>query len=170
MDGQSRLSILVAAAENDVIGKDGQMPWHLPSDLAHFKRISLGKPVLMGRKTWESLFVQPLPGRPNLVLSRNAAYQADGAEVFTDLDEMIARGRALAGAGGEAIIIGGETLYRAALAKCDRVYMSRVAAWPDGDTFFPKLDDAKWRLCAQQPYPITDKDDHAFVTQMFERV
>jgi len=167
MKSQTRLSMIVAAARNDVIGQNGDMPWRLASDMAHFKRITAGKPVLMGRKTWESLFVQPLPGRDNLVLSRNANYSAAGALVFTDLQAMIERGLALAD--DEAIIIGGETLYRASLPFCDRVYLSRVDAAPDGDTFFPKLDEEVWSLMQENSYPASDKDDHAFVTQVFER-
>ncbi|PHR59268.1 MAG: dihydrofolate reductase [Robiginitomaculum sp.] len=159
--------MIVAAGQNNVIGQNGVMPWRLRSDLAHFKRVTSGKPVLMGRKTWASLFVQPLPGRDNLVLSRNADFAAKGAKVFRDLNAMIAHARGLDTK--EAIIIGGETLYRAALPLCDRVYLTKVDASPDGDTFFPELAETEWRLVSQQPYPATDKDDHAFVCQVFER-
>jgi dihydrofolate reductase len=167
MKSQAKLSIIVAAAENGIIGHDGDMPWRLASDMAHFKATTKGKPVLMGRKTWESLFVQPLPGRANLVLSRSADYVADGAEVFTGLEAMIARGRELADE--EAMIIGGESLYRAALPLCDRVYLTKVAASPEGDTGFAALDPARWRLLSQQPFPASEKDDFAFVTQVYER-
>lgn len=169
MKPQARLSIIVAAAMNNVIGYDGDMPWRLASDMAHFKRITAGKPVLMGRKTWQSLFVQPLPGRANLVLSRDVDLAAKGAVVFNDLAAMIAKGKELAGVDGEAIIIGGGVLYEATLPLCDRVYLTRVHASPAGDTFFPELNQNKWRLLQQQPYPVSDKDDHAFVTQVFDR-
>jgi dihydrofolate reductase len=170
MKPQVRLSIIVAAATNNVIGKDGDMPWRLSSDMAHFKRITAGKPVLMGRKTWQSLFVQPLPGRENLVLSRDIVFEAKGAVVFSDLEAMINKGKELTGVDGEAVIIGGGVLYEAALPLCDRVYLTRVNASPEGDTFFPELEQKQWRLVQQQPYPAGDKDDHAFVTQIFDRV
>ncbi|MCF6293010.1 MAG: dihydrofolate reductase [Robiginitomaculum sp.] len=170
MKTQAKLSIIVAAGLNNVIGKDGDMPWRLSADMVHFKRITAGKPVLMGRKTWQSLFVQPLPGRENLVLSRDVNLPAKGAEVFNDMDAMIAKGKALAGVDGEVMVIGGGVLYEAVLPLCDRVYFTRVNASPDGDTYFPELDPKKWRLVQQQPYPSGDKDDHAFVTQVFEKV
>ncbi|MBL4618259.1 MAG: dihydrofolate reductase [Robiginitomaculum sp.] len=166
----ARLSIIVAVAINNVIGKDGDMPWRLTSDMAHFKRITAGKPVLMGRKTWQSLFVQPLPGRENLVLSRDSGFAVKGAMVFNDLTAMIAKGKELAGANGEVIIIGGGVLYEAALPLSDRVYLTRVSANPDGDTYFPELDAKTWQLVKQQPYPADDKNDHAFVIQVFDRV
>lgn len=160
--------MIVAAAQNNVIGKEGQMPWRLASDMAHFKRITSGKPVLMGRKTWQSLFVQPLPGRDNLVLSRDENYRAKGAIVFHDLPTMIAKAKQLTT--DEAIIIGGEALYRATLSMCERLYVSRVACNPKGDRFFPELDPDIWRLVRQMPNLAGSKDDFAFVTQVFERV
>ncbi|MBL4595594.1 MAG: dihydrofolate reductase [Robiginitomaculum sp.] len=170
MSNKVKLSLIVAAAENHVIGLGGDIPWRLGSDLAYFKRVTLGKPVLMGRKTWESLPVKPLPGRPNLVLSRNPGFVAQGAIMFDTLAEMIEHGRLLAANVGEAMIIGGETIYRKALPMCDRVYLTRVQANPDGDTFFPKLDKSEWRLREQQPFMASERDDFAFVTQVFERI
>ncbi len=167
MKSKAKLSMIVAVARNGVIGKDGDMPWRLASDMAHFKRVTSTKPVLMGRKTWESLFVRPLPGRDNLVLSRNAKYDAPGALVFSDMSKMIEHAKSLNS--DEAIIIGGEALYRAALPFCDRIYLSRVDAAPQGDTFFPELDEKTWALMQENSYPASDRDDHAFVTQVFER-
>ena len=116
-----KLSLIVARSRNGVIGVDGDLPWRLPSDLKFFKKTTLGKPVLMGRVTWESLPF-PLPGRPNLVLTRNADYVAERAEVFTDLYDMVGRGFELAGQVGatEVMLIGGAKLYTTLLPFCDR--------------------------------------------------
>ena len=156
---------------NRVIGRDGDLPWRLPSDLKHFKRVTLGKPCLMGRKTWESLPF-PLPGRPNLVLTRNAAYQAKGADVFTDMHAMIGKGYELAGASGadEVMLIGGAQLYASLLPKCDRLYVTRVATEVEGDAVFPEIRPSIWRQISDEG-PIQDpKDEFAFYITVFDRV
>ena len=128
---------------NNVIGREGDLPWRLPSDLQYFKRVTLGKPCLMGRKTWESLPF-PLPGRPNLVLTRNKAYAAKGATVYSDLNEMVGEGYTLAGASGvdEVMLIGGAQLYKILLPYCDRLYVTRVEAEVEGDAVFPAIAPA----------------------------
>ena len=140
MSTNPKLCAIVAMDRNNVIGREGDLPWRLPSDLKHFKRVTLGKPCLMGRKTWESLPF-PLPGRPNLVLTRNANYTAKGAQVFSDMHAMIGQGYELAGAAGvdELMLIGGAQLYETLLPRCDRLYVTRVDAEVDGDAVFPKL-------------------------------
>lgn len=143
------LAMIAALAENRVIGRDNQMPWHLPADLRHFKALTLGKPIIMGRKTWDSLG-RPLPGRLNLVVSRQSGLQLDGAETFTDLDAALLRAEQWAreqGA-GELMLIGGAQLYEQALERAQRLYITRIDASPEGDAFFPAFDEARWR-CEQ---------------------
>lgn len=166
------LALIVAAAQNGVIGRDGDMPWRLKSDLAQFKRVTMGKPVLMGRKTWDSLYVKPLPGRANYVLSRNPELVIEGATTYTDLGEMIAAGLAAADEAGvsEAMLIGGGALYELALPRVQRIYMTRVLAEPDGDTVFPDLPATEWQLMKQRPQPKTAGDDHDYLLQVFERI
>jgi len=156
---------------NRVIGREGDLPWRLPSDLKHFKRVTLGKPCLMGRKTWESLPF-PLPGRPNLVLTRNADYVAKGAKVFSDLHEMVGEGYELAGAAGvdEIMLIGGAQLYETLLPRCDRLYVTRVDAEVDGDAIFPVIDPDIWRLTDEAGPTKGPKDEFSFHVAVFDRV
>ena len=171
MSTNPKLCAVVAMDRNRTIGKDGDLPWRLPSDLKHFKRVTLGKPCLMGRKTWESLPF-PLPGRPNLVLTRNADYAAQGAEVFTDMNSMIGEGYELAGATGadEVMLIGGAQLYATLLPKCDRLYVTRVEAEVDGDAKFPVIDPEAWTLVSEDGPIQGPKDDFAFYVAVFDRV
>ncbi|MGB3455733.1 MAG: dihydrofolate reductase [Litorimonas sp.] len=164
------LSAIVARASNGVIGRDGDLPWRLRSDLRHFKRVTLGKPCVMGRKTWESLPF-PLPGRPNLVLTRNADYVAEGAEVFTDLSDMVGRAAELAGRMGveEVMVIGGAQLYKKLMPWTDRIYDTRVAAEVDGDAVFPELSDADWTVASEASHAAGPGDDHDFVVRVLER-
>jgi len=167
---EPRFSLIVAKSRNGVIGKDGAMPWHLSSDLQFFKRTTLGKPVLMGRVTWEGLPF-PLPGRPNLVLSRNENYAAKGAEVHNDLHEMIGRGYELAGAGGgdEIILMGGAKLYALALKYVTRMYITEVDVMCEGDAHFPAIMASDWIQISETPYPNGPKDDYPFTVKVFER-
>ncbi len=134
------ISLLVAVSDNGLIGRDNQLPWHLPADLKRFKRLSLGKPVLMGRKTWESLG-RPLPERRNIVITRNRDYRAPGAEVTGSLEEAIR----LAGDAEEIMVIGGAEIFRLALPLADRMYYTHVHTVMDGDTFFPPVDWSEWQ-------------------------
>lgn len=129
-----KISLIAAVAENGVIGRDGQLPWRLPADLQHFKAVTLGKPVVMGRKTWQSLG-RPLPGRRNIVISRNPLFRAEGAEVFSTFEQALA----VLGAAEEVMVIGGGELYRAAWTRADTLYLTRVHAAPAGDTRFPDV-------------------------------
>lgn len=163
------ISIIVAMSKNRVIGRGGGLPWRLSSDLKTFKRVTMGKPLLMGRKTFESL-PGLLPGRPHLVLTRDAAYSAKGAEVFNSLDNMIGRGCELAGLSGsdEVMIIGGGELYRLALPFADRLYVTAVDAQVDGDTLFPDTD-ANWILQDSQAFEAGPRDDFNFTFNVYER-
>lgn len=164
------VSIIVAAAENGVIGRDNDMPWRLSTDLKRFKALTLGKPVIMGRRTWESIG-RPLPGRPNIVVTRDANFQAEGAHVVGSLEEGIALGRKLAeevGA-GEVCIIGGGKIYAQALPLADRVHLTRVLAAIDGDTHFPEIKSDGWRLVSSEDVPAGDKDSHPTRYMVYEK-
>ena len=141
-----RLTAVVAATENDVIGRDNGMPWHLPADLAHFKAITLGHPVLMGRRTFEAIG-RPLPGRRNLVLSRSPDFTVPGVDVVHTLEAAIAA----AGDVPELMIIGGAALYTLALPRTGRVHLTRLHMTLDGDAHFPALPESQWREVSRSP-------------------
>lgn len=166
-----KLCAVVAMDKNRVIGREGDLPWRLPSDLKYFKKVTMGKPCLMGRKTWESLPF-PLPGRPNLVLTRNADYKAKGAELFSDMNAMIGRGYELAGAMGVAdiMLIGGAQLYATLLPRCDRLYVTRVEAEVQGDAVFPKIDPQIWTQQSDEGPIQRPNDDYPFHVTIFDRV
>jgi dihydrofolate reductase len=146
------LALIVARADNGVIGREGGMPWHLSGDLKFFKAQTLGKPVVMGRKTFQSIG-RPLPGRPNLVITRDPGFRPEGVEVFAELADALARARALAaGSGaGEIMIVGGGQIYDLTLPMARRVYLTEVHANPEGDTNFPDLNPAEWREVRRDP-------------------
>ena len=170
MSTHPHLSIIVAKSCNGVIGVDGELPWHLSSDLQYFKRTTLGKPVLMGRVTWEGLPF-PLPGRPNLVLTRDTAYKAKGAEIFHDLPSLIGRGYELAGASGtdEVMIIGGAKVYLEAQKYATRMYITEVDVMIEGDAHFPAVQAADWQQISETPHPKGPKDDYPFTVKVYER-
>ncbi len=150
------LTLIVAVAENGVIGRDGTLPWRLPEDLKHFRRLTLGNTVLMGRKTFESLG-KPLEGRANWVLSRDPAYAPAGARVFAQLDDALAQAPQ-----GELLVIGGAELYRQALPLARRLELTRVHAQVEGDTHFPGFDAAQWREAARLDHPADERHAHAY--------
>ena len=139
-----KIAIVVAMAANRVIGRDNQLPWHLPADLKHFKQLTLGKPVVMGRKTYESIG-RPLPERTNIVVTRDRDYGAPGCVVVHSLDEALAA----AGEAAEVMVIGGAGIYRQVLPRTDTLYLTQVHAEFEGDTLFPELDAAQWREVAR---------------------
>ena len=163
------LAMIAALAENAVIGRDNQLPWHLPADLKHFKVLTLGKPVIMGRKTWESLG-RPLPGRLNLVVSRSVQEPLIGAELFADLPSAMARAQQWAAQEevDELMLIGGGQLYREALPLAERLYLTRVGLAPEGDTYFPEIDPAQWRLTSSIEHPATG-DQPAYDYELWQR-
>ena len=136
-----RISLVVAMASNGVIGRDNGLPWHLPADLQHFKRITMGKPILMGRKTWESIG-RPLPGRTSIVITRDTGYTAPGCIVVHSIEDAL---QAAADLSDEAMVIGGAEFYRQVLPCTDTLYLTRIHADFEGDTFFPELDASEWR-------------------------
>ena len=163
------LSLIAALGENRVIGVDNSMPWHLPADFKYFKATTLGKPIIMGRKTWDSLG-RPLPGRLNLVVSRQTGLQLEGAEVFASLDAAVARAQAWAVEQGvsEVMLSGGAQLYTQGLADADRMYLTRVGLSPEGDAWFPEFDQAQWTLVSNEPHAAEDGKP-AFSFEVWER-
>lgn len=162
----ARLTLIAAVARNGVIGRTengvGRLPWRLPEDLKHFKALTMGHPMIMGRKTWESLPGR-LPGRPHIVVTRNADYRAEGATVVGSLAEAIDVAGRMEG-GDEAFVIGGAELYAQALAIADRLQLTEIAADFDGDARFPAWDRSAWRETARGTHRAEAGWDYAFVT------
>ncbi|CAN5346520.1 dihydrofolate reductase [soil metagenome] len=169
------IALVVARGSNGVIGRDGDLPWKLRSDLQRFKTVTMGKPCIMGRATWESLPLRPLPGRLNLVLTRDMSYEdqgkAKGAVVCLSLDEAldIARETAVDDGMGEVCVIGGTKLFEATLAKARRIYVTEVEAAPDGDALFPAFDETAWAEISAERHEPGEKDDHPFTFRTLER-
>lgn len=158
-----RVTLVVAVADNGVIGRAGDLPWRLPDDLKRFKQTTLGKPVLMGRKTWDSIG-RPLPGRRNIILSTRPGFTAAGADVFPSLEAAL---KACAG-DSEIMIIGGAEIYRAALPLATRIHLTRVHAAPEGDTVLDLPLDG-WRELSREDHPADDRHAHAFAFVTLER-
>lgn len=167
----ARVVFVVAAARGGVIGRDGDLPWRLKSDLAFFKKTTMGKPVIMGRKTWESLPRRPLPGRLNIVVTRRAGFAADGARLASSLPEALALARAEADRTGadEIAVIGGGEIFTAALPECTRIYLTEIDLSVDGDVYLPVLDPAEWTESACQFFTRSEGDDADFVIRTLDR-
>ncbi|MDO5667101.1 MAG: dihydrofolate reductase [Alcaligenaceae bacterium] len=159
----SSINIIVAYSRNNIIGNHGQMPWSIPSDLAYFKETTMGSPIIMGRVTWESLG-RPLPGRLNIVISRNSSYEAEGAELVDDLESAIALAKEKAPE-QDIFIIGGGQIYAQALDSglADKVYATEIHNKIEGDTSFPELDMELWKEISRDPQPIDNDYDFDFV-------
>jgi len=165
------IALVVARARNGVIGRDGDLPWRLRSDLQRFKAVTMGKPCMMGRRTWDSLPLKPLPGRLNLVLSKDESFEPKGAVACTSLDEAveIAREQAMEDGVDEICVIGGAGIFAAALPRAKRLYLTEVEAEPEGDVLFPAFDEAAWTEVSIEKVAPSEKDDHAFVFRVLER-
>ncbi len=161
-----QLALIVALSENDCIGRDGDLPWRLPDDLKRFKRLTLGSPIIMGRKTCESIG-RPLPGRTNIVVTRQRGYGAEGCVVVGSLDE--AHSKAKATGAEQAYVIGGADLYRLALPICDTLHLTRVHAQVDGDTFFPSLDWSLFAPIETEEHPADAAHAHAYTFETWQR-
>nr|AIA17260.1 Dihydrofolate reductase [uncultured bacterium] len=156
------VSLVVAKAENNIIGRNGQLPWgRLPADLRHFKELTLGHPVVMGRKTYDSIG-RALPGRANLVVTRQADWAAPGCETLTSVLAALARAQELAGANGTVCIIGGGEIYREALPAADIVYLTEVHNTFEGDASFPTLSPTEWREIARQRHAADAQNPYAY--------
>lgn len=166
----ARLALIVAVADNGVIGRDNGLPWHLPEDLRYFKRITMGKPIVMGRKTFESIG-RALPGRTNIVISRNEQFAPDGVVLAASLDEALVLARQLADEQGvgEAVIIGGAQIYALALPRADRLYVTRVHATPEGDTLLPPVDWAQWAETSCKRNTASDDNPYDFSFVVYDR-
>ncbi len=151
------ISLIVAASRNGVIGVDGDLPWRLPDDLKRFKALTTGKPVIMGRKTWDSIG-RPLPNRQNIVITRNPAFEAEGCDIVATPEQAIAA----AGDSEELMIIGGGTIYSIFLDKATRIYLTRVHTEIEGDTFFADPDPAVWIEASAEPHPSDERHSFAF--------
>jgi dihydrofolate reductase len=162
--------LLAAVADNGVIGRDNVIPWRLSSDLKRFKALTMGKPVLMGRKTYLSIG-KPLPGRTNIVVSRDPAFMAPGVLVAADLAAALAaaRGDALRSGAGEIAVIGGTDIFAQCMPLADRLEITHVHARPDGDTYFPPIDETRWRAVARSEHPASPQDETSFAYVTYRR-
>jgi dihydrofolate reductase len=165
-----KISLIVAVAENGVIGRNGALPWRLSSDLKTFRRLTMGKPIVMGRKTFQSLG-KPLDGRDNIVVTRDPFFEPEGVSVVDSLSGALTLGRILAATRGadEIMIIGGADVFREALALADRIYWTAVGAAPEGDVVFPAFDRSEWIEVSCETLPRGPKDDHDATLMVMER-
>ena len=159
------ISIIVAAAHNGVIGSDNRLPWHLPDDLKRFKALSLGKPIVMGRRTYDSIG-RALPGRTNIVVSRQAGLAIQGVIVAPSFDAALAA----AGSVPEIVVIGGAEIFRQALPRTHTIHLTRVHARVAGDVFFPELDPAQWREAAVEHHAADERHQYAFSFVTLQRI
>jgi len=158
------ISLIAAMTRNRVIGKDNAMPWHLPADLAHFKRVTMGKPVIMGRNTYESIG-RPLPGRKNIVISRRSDYSPEGCIVVNSVDAAIEQANS-----EEVMIIGGGQLYAELLPRADRLYLTLIDAELEGDTQFPDYSVYAWKELERERHEPDEKNAYAYEFVTLERV
>ena len=159
-----QIVVIAAVADNGVIGRGGTMPWRLKSDMRHFRALTFGKPVVMGRKTYHSLQIKPLPGRTNIVVTRDKSFTAPGVLVAPSLDAALeaARGDAMRRGTDAIMIIGGADLYAQAMPFADRLEITQVHSRPEGDSLFPPIDPAVWREAAREAHPAGADDDAAY--------
>ena len=158
------ITLIVAVADSGVIGRDNALPWHLPEDLKHFKRLTMGKPIVMGRRTFESIG-KPLPGRQNIVLTRDPNYRREGITVVHDADSALAAANAAA----EIMIIGGSDLFRLFLPRTVRIHLTRVHADVAGDVTWPALDTRAWEVVSREAHDADDRHAHAMTFEVWEK-
>lgn len=165
------LSLIVARAANGCIGRENKLPWYLPGDLKYFKATTLGKPIIMGRKTWESL-KGPLPGRANIVITRQPNYRAEGAKVVTTLEaaRQLAESIALIDGVDEAVVIGGAEIYALAMPMIGRMYVTEVHADVDGDAFFPEVDMEAWQEVEREDFSAQPPNQYDYSFVKYQRV
>ena len=167
---QPRLALIWAMARNRVIGRDNRLPWRLPDEMRHFVATTRGKPVIMGRKQWQSLD-EPLAKRANIVVTRNRGFRAPGAVVVHDIDAAIAEGRRAAAAANvdEICVIGGAEIYRLALPRADRLYFTLIDVDIEGDVYFPDFDESQWREVSREQHAIDARHPYAYTIRVLER-
>ncbi|MBL0357451.1 MAG: dihydrofolate reductase [Chitinophagaceae bacterium] len=161
------ISLVVAAAENNIIGKDNQLVWHLPNDMKFFKNVTWGLPVIMGRKTFEAL-KKPLPGRINIVITRQPGWQAEGTITASELNDAIKKAEATNCK--EACVIGGGEIYKQSIAVADIIYLTRVHASLEGDTSFPVINENEWELVSNEDFENDEKHQYAYSFQKWRRI
>jgi dihydrofolate reductase len=159
------ISLIVATSANGVIGRGGELPWHLSDDLKRFKQLTIGKPIVMGRKTFDSIG-RALPGRQNIVLTKQSEFIADGCDVVSSVDAAVTT----AGDAGEIMVIGGSEIYALFLPLANRIYMTRVQVDVDGDVRFPELDDKQWQETGHENHGAGESNDFEFTTSVLERI
>ena len=167
----SEIVLVVAIADNGVIGKDGGIPWHISEDMKRFKALTMGHTIVMGRKTWDSLPKKPLPGRTNIVLSRDLSFEPERAIACETFSEATQIGREQAADDGvdEVCVIGGSALFELALPKARRLYLTEVEAEVEGDVFFPSFDEAEWEEVRRESHPAGEDDEFPFTFRVLER-
>lgn len=165
-----RVAIIVAMAENRVIGRNNQLPWHLPNDLKYFKAISMGKPIVMGRKTYESIG-RPLPGRANIVVTTNPYWQAEGVRIASSPDQALALASdiALVDGADEVMVIGGAQLYADLILRADRLYLTEVHAEVEGDAWFPVVDLNRWRVISRKNFAAEGPNPYGYSFVVYQR-
>ena len=170
-DGKVSVALIVAMAENRVIGRDNQLPWYLPNDLKYFKATTLGKPVVMGRKTYESIG-KPLPGRTNIVVTSNREFSAEGVRVVHSVAQALAVAESVATADGanEVMVIGGAQLYAEVLPKVQRLYLTQVHAPVEGDAWFPELDLGRWQELSRQDFKADGSGTLGYSFVVYQRI
>lgn len=168
---QARLSLIAAVARNGVIGAANQIPWRLSTDMKRFKSITMGKPLIMGRKTYDSIG-KPLPGRRNIVVSRDPGFSADGVDVAASFVKALAAAKEAAGGDGstEIMVIGGGEIYRSAIDLADRLYITYVDTTPEGDTYFPAIDQTSWQATHSEKTAVGPKDSATTTFVVYDRV
>jgi len=159
------ISLIVATSANGVIGRGGELPWHLSDDLKRFKQLTMGKPIVMGRKTFDSIG-RALPGRQNIVLTKQSEFIADGCDVVSSVDAAVTT----AGGAGEIMVIGGSEIYALFLPLANCIYMTRVQVDVDGDTRFPELDDEQWQETEHENHGAGESNDYEFTTSVLQRI
>jgi dihydrofolate reductase len=168
IDKEPKIVFVVAVSRNGVIGRDGVLPWRIPSDLKRFREITMGKPVIMGRRTWEGLPRRPLPGRENIVVTRSSNYEAPGAHVVQSIAEAVAKARTFKAE--EIAVIGGGEVFREMMDRCDRLYLTEIDLVTDGDTFMPGIDPDDWRLVREERHAAGPSDSASFTLRVLDRI
>lgn len=161
------ISFVVAAATNNAIGKNGKLPWHLPNDMKHFKNVTWGMPVVMGRKTFESLG-KALAGRKNIVITRDAGWKAEGTVSVQKIEDALFVAKQTDAK--EVMVIGGGEIYKTLFDRASRIYLTRVEAEPEADTFFPAIHPKEWNLISQKNYEADEKNAYNYSFQLWERI
>lgn len=159
------ISLLWAMDENRLIGKDNDLPWRLPEDLKYFKKVTMGHPIVMGRKTYESIG-RPLPGRQNIIITRNPNYKVDGCDVFHSIDEFLSYYKSQS---GEIFVIGGAEIFKATIPFADRLYVTKIHETFTGNAYFPELDMGKWSLISSEQGIRDEKNPYDYEFLVYER-